>query len=345
MTMTLYRSGAIHAPGSPRATAALVDVDAGEIVWVGTDEAAVGLGDPDTEVNLDGRLMVPAFVDTWVVDDAPEARRRASAAGVGAVHVVRAPANDGRLSSPVAAGGPGPAVMTYHLVEAGSVGLTALTERYEELTRAGVQSAVVVRDEEGLRRALAAAASAAERLGSARFVAARHRLQVACRVAVDAVPELARLGLVACIAGGGPGGVGPHQGRQPLRAMAFAGVAFAFGSAGDAVDPWSWVRRASGADANAISARAAFAAATRGGHRAARSDGGGLLRPGAPATFGVWEFEGDLVVRSPDARVAAWSTDPRAATPGLPDLEAEQPPLCRHTVVAGVPVFDDGSLA
>jgi predicted amidohydrolase YtcJ len=127
-------------------------------------------------------------------------------------------------------------------------------------------------------------------------------------------------------------------GDRSLRVLAAEGVAFAFGSQGAAVDPWGWVRRASEGD-DAISARSAFTAATRGGHRAAREDSAGLLRPGAPATFAVWEFAGELVVRTPDERVAAWSTDPRAATPGLPDLDHGSP-HCWRTVVDGAVVFD-----
>jgi predicted amidohydrolase YtcJ len=104
------------------------------------------------------------------------------------------------------------------------------------------------------------------------------------------------------------------------------------------VDPWGWVRAATTGE-QAVSARAAFAAATRGGHRAAGLDSAGALRPGAPATFAVWRVTGELVVRTPDSRVAAWSTDPRAATPGLPDLEQDASPECDLTVVDGVTVF------
>jgi hypothetical protein len=45
--------------------------------------------------------------------------------------------------------------------------------------------------------------------------------------------------------------------------------------------------------------------------------------------------------------VAAWSTDPRAATPGLPDLPEDRQsalPRCLRTVVAGRVVHDAGAL-
>jgi hypothetical protein len=84
-----------------------------------------------------------------------------------------------------------------------------------------------------------------------------------------------------------------------------------------------------------LSGRAAFAAATRGGWRAARRDDAGVLEVGAPATYAVWAVE-ELVVQTPDARVANWSTDPRSGTPGLPPLEPGVPaPRCLATVLDG----------
>jgi predicted amidohydrolase YtcJ len=140
------------------------------------------------------------------------------------------------------------------------------------------------------------------------------------------------------------------RGRTPpaLHDLAAAGVPLAFGSgvataSTASLDPWGAVRVASSSawGSSALSARAAFAAATRGGRRAARQDREGALRPGAPATFAVWGHIGALVVRTPDARVAAWSTDPRAATPGLPDLTGDGPgPDCRLTVIGGVVAHD-----
>jgi len=49
-----------------------------------------------------------------------------------------------------------------------------------------------------------------------------------------------------------------------------------------------------------------------------------VLRPGAAADFGRWRVE-RLVVQVADPRVAAWSTDPRSGTPGLPELAADVP--------------------
>jgi hypothetical protein len=126
--------------------------------------------------------------------------------------------------------------------------------------------------------------------------------------------------------------------------LAAAGVPLAFGSDSPVtpMDPWGAVRAAaySSAPEAALSARAAFAAHTRGGWRAAGRDGEGVLAPGTPATFAVWQA-GELAVDSPDERIARWSTDPRAAVPGLPDVApGADLPSCLRTVVRGETIFD-----
>ena len=128
-----------------------------------------------------------------------------------------------------------------------------------------------------------------------------------------------------------------------LAAWSAAGVPIALSSDAPVtpLDPWGAVHAAARPHraAHALSARAAFAAHTRGGHRAAGRPDAGELAPGSPATFAVWEVAGELVVQTPDGRVAGWSTDPRAAVAGLPDLDGPVP-QCLRTVVAGVTIFD-----
>jgi predicted amidohydrolase YtcJ len=132
---------------------------------------------------------------------------------------------------------------------------------------------------------------------------------------------------------------------NPYAALAAAGVALALGSDAPVtpLDPWGTVRAAveHRTPGSGLSARAAFTAHTRGGWRAARVEGAGELAPGAPATFAVWDLPGELVVQTPDARVSAWSTDPRSGVAGLPDL-AGPDPTCRVTVVAGREVWRAG---
>jgi predicted amidohydrolase YtcJ len=126
--------------------------------------------------------------------------------------------------------------------------------------------------------------------------------------------------------------------------LAAAGVPLAFGSDSPvtAMDPWSALRAAAypHEPSAAISVRAAFAAHTRAGWRAARRDNEGVLSPGLPATFAIWRA-GELAVDAADERVSRWSTDPRAAVPGLPDLSpASELPTCLRTVLSGRTIFD-----
>ncbi len=105
--------------------------------------------------------------------------------------------------------------------------------------------------------------------------------------------------------------------------------------------PWSIVRAATEhwQEVERVSARAAFNAATRGGWRAIGSEGVGVIEVGAPAHLAVWEAA-ELEVRVPDATVANWSTDTRAATPGLPRLE-DGDPVCLATLVDGRVIYGE----
>jgi predicted amidohydrolase YtcJ len=146
-------------------------------------------------------------------------------------------------------------------------------------------------------------------------------------------------------------GPGRALGMNPFAAMSAAGVVLAFGSDSPVIPlgPWEAVRAAvfHQTPASRMTARAAFAAHTRGGWRALNpaapgvpQDETGVLSPGAPATYAVWEV-GDLIVQTPDQRVAAWSTDERAGVPGLPDLTPGLDlPRCLRTAVRGRPIHD-----
>lgn len=106
---------------------------------------------------------------------------------------------------------------------------------------------------------------------------------------------------------------------QPLAQLLSAGAQVSFTDSQES--PWATVRSAVVGE-NGIGARAAFNAATRFAHRAAGNPDGGVLAPGAEADFVRWQVE-RLVVQVADARVAAWSTDPRSGTPGLPELSPD----------------------
>jgi predicted amidohydrolase YtcJ len=128
---------------------------------------------------------------------------------------------------------------------------------------------------------------------------------------------------------------------NPFALLASQGVALAFGSDAPVtgLDPWATIRAAvhHHTSDSAISARAAFAAATRGGWRAAGAGDGlmGGLVPGAPASYAVWDVDEFEASASSDA-VRRWSTDPRSRVPALPRLGPTDPlPRCRQTVHRG----------
>jgi predicted amidohydrolase YtcJ len=112
--------------------------------------------------------------------------------------------------------------------------------------------------------------------------------------------------------------------------LAGAGVPLAFGSDAPVTElgPWAAVRAAAypSTAGAAISSRSAFAAHTQGGWRAAGRGDDGVLAPGAPATFAVWQ-----------------TNDLRG---GLPDMgPAADLPTCLATVHRGEPIHDAGLLS
>ena len=236
----------------------------------------------------------------------------------------------------------------------------AIAEHVRLCVEAGLQAGFHVIGDRAIDAVLRGFESVAGAVGLPTVVAGRHRLEHVELLDDDTVGRIARLGLVASVqpafdaAWGGPDGMyvdrlGPERAARmnPFAALAAAGVPLALGSDAPVtpIAPWEGVRAAvhHRTPGYGLSARAAFSAHTRGGWRAARIDDAGELAPGAPATFAVWDA-GELVVQTPDDRVAGWSTDPRSGVAGLPDLSPDAPlPTCRRTVVRGVTVFEEPS--
>ena len=243
----------------------------------------------------------------------------------------------------------------------GAAYLTAAQVRDHVLTctEAGLQAGFHAIGDGALSTVVAGLLHAEERVGANRLRAARHRLEHVEMLDAEMVAVLARLAVFASVQpqfdllwGGANGMYAERLGAQraltlnPFAALSGAGVPLAFGSDSPVtpIDPWGTVRAAAwhSVPEQRMSVRAAFAAHTRGGWRAAHRDDAGVLAPGAPATYAVWRTE-ELVVQTPDERVAGWSTDPRAGVPGLPDLSLGAPlPTCLRTVVRGRTVHEQG---
>ncbi|WP_156749439.1 amidohydrolase [Mycobacterium sp. E1747] len=206
--------------------------------------------------------------------------------------------------------------------------------------------------------AVSAVVAALERvvadLGAVAVARCGHRLEHLEMVTAEQAAQLGRWGVIASVQpnfdalwGGADGmyarRLGADRGSRlnPFALLASQGVPLALGSDAPVtgLDPWASVRAAVNhhTPGSAVSARAAFAAATRGGWRAAGIHDGrtGTLVPGAPASYAVWDA-GALDVRAPRGAVARWSTDPRARVPALPRLgPTDALPRCRRTVHRG----------
>ncbi|MCW2491992.1 MAG: amidohydrolase [Frankiales bacterium] len=236
-----------------------------------------------------------------------------------------------------------------------------LVEHIVSCTEAGLQAGFHAIGDAAVAQVVDAMLLAGTRLAPGRVAGAGHRIEHA--ELVPDIDALGRSGLLASVqpafdaTWGGPGGMyatrlGPDRAARlnPFAAMAAAGVPLALGSDSPVtpIAPWAAVRAAIHPynPRHALSARAAFGAHTRGGWRAARadSDGSGVLAPGSPATYAIFAA-GSLGVDAPDERVSRWSTDERAAVPGLPDLAPGlELPRCLRTVRRGEQIFDSGEL-
>jgi len=195
-------------------------------------------------------------------------------------------------------------------------------------------------------------------LGVAAVARCGHRLEHVEMVTADQAAKLGAWGVIASVQPsfdalwGGPDGMyarrlGAERGGQlnPLALLASQGVPLALGSDAPVtgLDPWVSVRAAVNhhTSGSAVSARAAFAAATRGGWRAGGVRDGltGSLVPGAPASYAVRDA-GPLEVHAPRDAVQRWSTDPRSRVPALPRLgPTDALPRCRRTVHRGAVVY------
>jgi predicted amidohydrolase YtcJ len=205
-------------------------------------------------------------------------------------------------------------------------------------TRAGVQAGFHVIGDRAVAEVTAGLRAAADVVGADALVAARHRLEHVEMPSEDDVKTLADLGVVASVQPGfdaewGAEGalyelrLGPQRAApmNPFGRMLRAGVALAFGSDSPItpIGPWASVRAAMlhHAEDERLSAAEALDAHTRGGQWASRHDTAGVIAPGQPATYAVWDVPGGM-------------------TDGLPTLTRDGPlPVCVETVVEGTAVY------
>lgn len=80
----LYRRGSVYTTVDPGASALIAEGD--QVVWVGSEQAADSLQDERMQVvELDGRLITPAFVDSSADLSRSAHPSAAAALGLGAV--------------------------------------------------------------------------------------------------------------------------------------------------------------------------------------------------------------------------------------------------------------------
>lgn len=232
--------------------------------------------------------------------------------------------------------------------------LDAVTAHLAACTEAGVTAGFHVIGDAAVTTVVTALERVVEKFGVPAVARCGHRLEHLEMVDAQQAAKLGAWGVIASMQpvfdalwGGDDGmyarrlGAERAAGMNPFALLASQGVPLAFGSDSPvtALDTWAGVRAAAHhrTPGSAISMRAAFAAATRGGWRAAGINDGitGTLVAGAPASYAVWETD-RLAVEAPRDTVQRWSTDPRARVPALPVLDSGVSPRCRRTVHRGV---------
>ncbi|MDT5017641.1 MAG: hypothetical protein QOD39_3801, partial [Mycobacterium sp.] len=229
----------------------------------------------------------------------------------------------------------------------------AITAHLEACTEAGITAGFHVIGDAAVTAVVDALERIVEKFGAPAVARCGHRLEHLEMVTKQQAARLGSWGVIASMQPhfdalwGGDHGMYAHRlgtdraGKlNPFALLASQGVPLAFGSDSPvtSMNPWSTVRAATRhqSQGSALSARAAFTAATRGAWRAAgvRDGIAGTLVAGAPASYAIWETN-ELEVSAPADAVQRWSTDRRSRVPALPKLD-DPLPLCRQTVHRGV---------
>ena len=355
MKPLILHNGIIHSPTDPYATALLVED--GMIAWLGSEETHTQIAPEAERVDLEGAVVAPLFVDPLVLaasdlDDSAtmHGENGALARGVGTITVLAAGGTSGQRSC-----SPAPMTLLYRDLDAVATGALGVWVPTDELSQTDVNEVLVQAVQAGeqpylapsaghdpqaraqaQRRSLTALRAAEQRLGVPALGRVRPRLVLDGRLDDE---DTALLGATASSVT-----VMPSQGRldAPIGSLLAAGVPVCLGSE-PGTSPWEAMQAAlhHPEPAERVSARSAFAACTRAGLRAAAAGPSVHAAPptrlavSAAADLAVWRADA-VGVQAPDSRVAAWSTDTRAGTPLLPDLEdGAAPPRLIATLAAG----------
>lgn len=338
----LYRNANIHSSVSPFATAMLVDGD--QIAWLGEESAVAAHHDSaDRVLDVNGAFISPVFVDSHslALEDLSisEARQQAARVGIGAFHDFSK--SDAQKIDHSILDQAGSLIYAFRNLSSGAPSGLIVDAGDAQLIIEALSAQLPVSltsSNTDLPQLLGALTQVATSIGQTRLKAADIR--------VDGLSEITKAQLHALEEFGISIVANPGEMRTGATATT-VGASVAFGSFNASVNnPWESIRSAvfELPEQERMTARAAFSAATRGGWRAIGRGHIGVLAPGAAAHFTLWDA-GDVVVQTPDERVAGWSTDPRSGTPGLPDVSpGVELPVCLRTVIAGSVVFDSGAL-
>ncbi|MEX3609947.1 hypothetical protein VVR12_02720 [Rothia sp. LK2588] len=336
MSTTVLRDGSVYSPADPYATAMVIQD--GMVQWVGSDAGAESILDDSMQVEeLEGDLLAPAFAAAGIrvhpEDDLQDTVQKYRAAGYGALTFMLTPE----------------ALQQHHqhltsLQDAAIyLEIEHLHQIPDHLSVQGIlldpqgilenETGMSLLDEaqaRGLKAALRADSSA--RIDAALQIALKmdslQRMKLALRL--DGVTDLTESHITQLSSMNVALGFtsGPALQKSALKAAITAGITSMLGSnptQDSQLLGWELALSmvSAGESDHQLSARATFAAMTKScfrgmGHRNPLM---GQLVPQAPATFCRWRAD-QLMVQTPDSRVAAWSTDPRARIPLLPVLEA-----------------------
>ena len=232
----------------------------------------------------------------------------------------------------------------------------AITAHLRACTEAGITAGFHVIGDAAVTAVVTALERVVDQFGAPAVARCGHRLEHLEMVTEDQAARLGAWGVCASMQPnfdalwGGEDGMyvqrlGLSRGTKlnPFALLASQGVPIAFGSDSPVtgLNPWATVRAATRhrTPGSAVSARAAFAAATRGAWRAGGARDGitGTLVAGAPASYAIWEAD-ELEVSAPADAVQRWSTDRRSRVPALPRLD-DPLPRCRQTVHRGAVIY------